>query len=96
LDFHIAFEGRQHNDSRFGKFCADGYHRVDTTLIRKPEVHESHVWLVFPKLLNGFLRVGGLSNQHHVRLIVDDRGNALPKQRMIIHAEYPNSSRFAH
>src|SRR5260370_17621708 len=96
LDFHIAFKGRQDNDARFGEFSADGYHRVDTTLRRKAGGEESYVWLVLPKLLNGFLRVGRLSYQHHIRLIVDDRGKALPKQRMVIHTENPNSSGFAH
>ncbi len=96
LDFHVAFKGRQHNDARLGEFRADGYHRVDATLVRKPEVHESYVRLMLPKLLNAFLRVGGLSYQHHVRLIVDDRGKALLKQRMVIHAENANSSKSTH
>src|SRR6266404_3144415 len=60
LDFHVAFKGRQHNDARLGEFRSDGYHRIDTTLVRKPEVHESYVWLVLPKLLNAFLCVGRL------------------------------------
>src|SRR5713226_4932948 len=96
LDFHVAFEGRQHDDARLGEFCADGYHRVDTTLVREPEVHESYVWLVLPKLLNGFPRIGGLRYQQHVRLIVDDRGEALAQQGMIIYAENADLSFFGH
>src|SRR2546429_3950839 len=40
-----------------------------------------------PELLDGFLRAGRLSYQHHIRLIVDDCGETFAQQRMIIHTE---------
>src|SRR5262249_13987096 len=70
LDFNIPFESRQHNETRFGEFGADGDHGVYSTFVGKPEVHERHVGKEFAELLDGFLCAGSLSNHRHVRLTV--------------------------
>jgi hypothetical protein len=40
-------------------------------------------------LLDGVLRVGGLGHDYHVRLIVNNGGNSLAEQGMVIDAENP-------
>src|SRR6266699_2106398 len=96
LDFHVTFERREYDNPGVGEFCSDGNHRVDTTLVRKSKVHECYVWVVLPELLDGFLRAGRLSYQHHIRLIVDDCGETFAQQRMIIHTENTDLSSFRH
>jgi hypothetical protein len=41
---------------------------------------------MLPVFNDSFLRVRSLSHQQHVRLIVDDGGEALAEKRMVVHA----------
>jgi len=62
---------------RFRKFRANGDHRVNPAAIGKAQIHERDVRLVLAELVDALLRVGRLGHHLHVRLIVDDCGDAL-------------------
>src|SRR5262245_4123885 len=96
LDLHIAFESCQHDETCFREFGAQCEHGIYSAFVRKSKIHKSDIRLELGKLRYGLFRAGSLSNHLHVWLTVDDRGKALAQQRMIIHAEYTNSSRFRH
>src|SRR4029077_13785951 len=83
-------EGRQDDDAGFGKFRPDSDHRIDTAHVGKPQVHKSHVGKVFPKTLNRFSAIGGLGHHQHVRLMPNDGGKALVKQRGIVNTKNAN------
>jgi hypothetical protein len=51
---------------------------------------------MLPVFNNSFLRVRSLSHQQHVRLIVDDGGEALAEKRMVVHAENTDLNFFCH
>src|SRR5262249_61551904 len=48
------------------------------------------------ELLDGFAAVGGLGHQRHVRLAVDDGGDSLAQQRMIINAQDADAGLITH
>jgi hypothetical protein len=85
------FKSGQDDDACFWKFCPNCDHGVDAAPIRKPEVHESDIGLVFTKTLDRLASAAGLRHHQHPRLGVDDHGNPLAHKGMIVNTAYPNS-----
>jgi len=96
LNLNITFKRCEHNDARFRELCPDGNHCVNAAQVWQPEVHERHVWLMLPIVLDGFGAARCLGHEQHVRLVVDDGGNPLSKKGMIVNAEYSDGGLTAH
>jgi hypothetical protein len=77
LNFNIALERGQNDDSGFRELRSDRDHRVKPAHAWKSEVHKGHVGLVFAKLLNRLVGVAGFGNHLHVRLIINDSADPL-------------------
>ena len=90
LNLPIAFEGRENDDARFRIFRPDDDQRIDSTQVRESQIHQRHIRPVVAILLDRLGATGGLRDQYHVRLTMDDVGNPLPEQRMVVHAEDAN------
>src|SRR5215813_5262585 len=88
LDLNVPFKSRQYDDAGFRKFGANGYHRVNSTHVGKPQVHKSDVRFVFPKTLSGVASVCGLSHHNHVWCAVNKNRNALPNQLVVVYTEH--------
>src|SRR5690348_15369278 len=87
LDFDVAIKSSQHDDTCLWKLFSNCDHGVDPAHTWKPEVHQSNVGLVFTKIRDRFVSVGGLRHHLHVRLAIDHAGNPLAHERMVIDSE---------
>src|ERR1700733_10411183 len=96
LDFDIALEGRQYDDAGVGELRSDGYHNIDAAQIGESEVHQGDIRYRFPKLQNRLIAAGGGRHQEHVRLAVDNGGDPLPEEWMIVHTQDPDGPWFTH
>src|SRR5260370_10443714 len=96
LDLGVSLKSSKHDDACFREVLQDRDHGVDATHIRKPEIHESDVGLLFTKNFDRLPSVRGLRRQKHVWLAIDDLRDALAQQRMIVNAKDTNSAGVAH
>ena len=87
LNLDVPFERRQHDDARVGELVADRDHRVDAADVRQAEIHQRDVRTMLAEALDRLAAGRRLGDQHHVRLAVDDGGDAFAQQRMIVDAE---------
>jgi len=87
LNRAIAFKCRHHNDTGIRKLGLNSNHRVDSTHIRQPQVHQSDVRLQASKLLDCIASIRILSYQDHVRLVPDYNCQSFQQQRMIIDSQ---------
>ena len=92
LDLHIAFKGREHDDTGLRKFGPDRDQCVDPAQVGQPEVHQRHIGPVLPILLNGLVPAGSLGDKHHIGLVIDDRRDPLAQECVVIHAEHSNAA----
>ena len=56
--------------------------------IRKSEVHESDIGLVFTKTFDRLMSVRRLRHHRHALLAIDDHGNPFAKESMIVNTEH--------
>src|SRR5215472_16918513 len=87
LHLHIALECRKDDDARVGKLRPDGYYHVEAADVRETEVHQGNVGSQRAKCFNPFSAVRGSPRQRHVGLRVDDRGDTLPNQCVVVDAQ---------
>ena len=80
----------------FRELLQDRDHGIDAAHVRKPEIHERDVGLLFSKNLNCLVSIGGLRHQKHVRLAINDLRYPLTQQWMIVNAKDTNSGGAAH
>src|SRR5215472_7468 len=71
-DIHLAVKRGQHDDAGLRKLGAYINHRLNSAFAGQAQIHHRAVRAVQPELRQGFLRVGGLADQLHLRLAVDD------------------------
>src|ERR1700756_1112209 len=84
LNLHVTLKSRQNNQTSFTEFRPYGDHCIDAAHVRKPEVHDSDIGLMFTETLNCFASAAGLRHHLHVRLAIDDCGNPLTYERMVV------------
>jgi len=77
-------EGRQYDDSRFGKFLANGNHRIQAVHVGHLQVHQDDVWAVLTKLLDRFPSIRSFRNQPHVRLGGQERCDPASENGVIV------------
>src|SRR5215472_9778705 len=80
----IRFESGEYDDPRFWEFFPNRDHGVDATHIRKPEVHESDIGLVFAKTFDRLASVRRLRHHQHAPLAIDDHRNPFANKSMIV------------
>jgi len=92
--FYRTFDNRRQIASYLGlaptPFQSGGMdrdRRINSTHVRKPQIHQGHVRLVLAKSLNAISAAGGFRYHHHVGLIANNSRKALVQQRMIVDAE---------
>ena len=86
LDLHVALEGSQHDDAGVGKLRPDRDHDIDPAGVGKAQIHQSDIWPMLAKPLQGFARVGCFGYQRHIGLAVDNGGDPFAQQRMVVNA----------
>src|SRR5262249_23735636 len=85
--FGGRFESGQDDDPCSRKLGPNRDHSVDAAHIRKPEIHESDIGLVFTKTLDRLASIGSLRYHQHAGLAIDDHGNPFAKESMIVNTE---------
>src|ERR1700681_3808948 len=84
VDILVALVGCEHDETGLRSGPADGTDDVHSTLIRKPEVHQSDVRPMLPEQAYRFLCSSRLPGYRHVGLRLNDGGNAEAHNRVIV------------
>src|SRR5260370_10236681 len=95
-DFAVAVERRQHDDARIGELRADSDHRVDPAHVGKPQIHQGHVRAVLAETQEGLAAPSGLGYELHVPLALDQSGDPLSKQRVVVYHANPDRDPLRH
>src|SRR5262249_22323550 len=90
LNLNVTLECGQHDNACVRKFCADCDQRINTTYIRKPQIHWSDVRPVFTKRFDAFTAARCLGNQYHVSLAIEHGRDAFAQKDMVIDLEHPD------
>src|SRR5882757_3823313 len=96
VDILVALVGCEHDETGLRSGPADGAYDVHTALIRKPEIHQSDVGPMFPEQAYRFLCSSRLPAYRHIRLGLNDGGNAETHDRVIVANEDFNLLFIAH
>ena len=86
-DLIVSFESREYDESSVGELGADCRDRADAVLVRQPQIHERDIGPMTAELFDSLPGCSRHGYKLHVRLLVDDRRNALAKQGMVIDTE---------
>src|SRR5258707_1966652 len=84
MDILVAFVGGEHDETRLGGIPPYGANDIHTALIGKPEISESDVGPMFPEQTKRFVGSCRLGGYGHVRLRLNDGGNAEAHDRVIV------------
>src|SRR5262249_38546596 len=96
LDLAVAIRRRQHNNSRVRKFSANCDQDIGSVGARKAQVHQGDVGAVATKFGDRFDAVGGLPDENHIWLSLQDCGKPLAKDRMIFDTQDANLAALRH
>ena len=96
LNLYVSFERGQHDDARVRELRAYLNERVDAAHVREPQVHEGNVGAVLAEQLDSLAARCRLCHNRHVRLAVDDGGDTLPHQRVVVNTEDAYARLFTH
>src|SRR5215469_3477856 len=86
----VARVGCQYDNAGVGKFGSDGRNRLDAAHVGHAEVHQRHIRPQATKALNGLTPTAGLSDQGHILLAVQHRGDSFPQKLVIVDGKYPD------
>src|SRR5262249_30707847 len=75
---------------------ADPRDGFSATHVWHTQVHERYVRSMLAETLDRLAGVGGFRYQAHIGLSLEDRGDSLAYQRMVIDAQYVDQTRVAH
>lgn len=95
-NFDISFERRQYDDSRFRKIGANGDQGIHAAHVGQSQIHECYVGPMLPEGFDAFRPIRRFRNEHHIRLIVNDRRDPLAQKRMVVYTENVNALWIAH
>src|SRR5579863_5860456 len=89
----VASVSGQDDDPGIWEFLLDLMDRLNAIQPVHLNVHQGYIRSVRPKLLDGFFAIRGLCNQLHVTFSVDQCGDPLTEERMVVHGKDPDQAR---
>src|SRR5215470_3702792 len=96
LNFHITGKGGQHDDTSFRELRPYRDDCVDATHVGKLQVHKRHVGHALRVAPDRFTATGGIPDQVHVVLTLDDGGKTFVQQRVVVNDQNANSIGYLH